>query len=205
MALGTFARYSRAILRSTRAVAYKTGGYGRDYVCSTAARRVGAPSRAIKARPVTCSNTSNIGKSAQASQGRAASNYYNHNITIFADASNNSTQARVLPGCFASSGVNGACTAVPYVERSLTRTKWVFWPWPHSSLLPHALPPRISWFVLFIARYLPKLTQVTRERGSGQKSASGWPGGCLQIMARPNAGAPISPPLSRILCGLGVG
>ena len=81
---------------------------------------MGAPSRAIKARPVTCSNTSNTGKSAQASQDRAASNYYNHDITIFADASNISTQARVLPGCFASSGVHGAFIAVPYVERSLT-------------------------------------------------------------------------------------
>ena len=70
-----------------------------------------------KARPVTCSNTSNTGKSAQASQDRAASNYYNHDITIFADASNISTQARVLPGYFASSGFHGAFIAVPYVER----------------------------------------------------------------------------------------
>ena len=53
----------------------------------------------------------------------AASNYYNHDITIFADASNISTQARVLPGYFASSGFHGAFIEVAYVERSLTR--WV--------------------------------------------------------------------------------
>jgi hypothetical protein len=44
----------------------------------------GGTKQAIKARPVTCSNTSNIGKPAQASQGRAASNYYNHDEEISA-------------------------------------------------------------------------------------------------------------------------
>ena len=99
---------------------YKTGGYDRDYACSTVARRVGAPSRAIKARPVTCSNTSNTGKSAQASQDRAASNYYYHNMPPAAAAARTATHSVKASGCdgvcggtsSAVSGCGSACNSI---------------------------------------------------------------------------------------------
>ena len=47
-------------------------------------KKGGGTKQGYKSKASDWSNTSNIGKSAQASQGRAASNYYNHNITIFA-------------------------------------------------------------------------------------------------------------------------